>query len=323
MADYIEKLIRKKTGASSIEFEHTLQSLWSGYGSIDRYRLDGCDIPSVIVKHVRLTDGKRHPRGWNSDLSHRRKIKSYQVETHWYQHYAPLCDDHCRVPGILAVERHGDETIMIMEDLDASGFPGRSQSLDQAGIDRCLDWLAAFHARFMQHKPTGLWTNGSYWHLATRPDELAAMPDGPLKTHAGHIDQWLNGAPYKTLVHGDAKLANFCFSASGDRVAAVDFQYVGGGNGMKDVAYFLSSCLNEDECAQLERPLLDRYFDHLRQHLGRYQPAIDPDAVETSWRPMYAVAWTDFLRFLQGWSPGHWKIHAYSQAIADRVINAL
>ena len=323
MTDHIVKLIQRKTGATDIEFDHTLQSLWSGYGSIDRYALSGCDAPSVIVKHVRLPNGKKHPRGWNTDLSHQRKLKSYQVETCWYQNYAQACDEHCRVPGILAVEELGDETVMLMEDLDASGFSLRKSSVDMQEMNSCLNWLAAFHARFMKTKPKGLWSVGSYWHLDTRPDELQAMPGGALKENAKKIDQILSNAPFKTFVHGDAKLANFCFSTTDDSVAAVDFQYVGGGNGMKDVAYFISSCLGENECAHYEKNLLDTYFDYLSQHLSRYQPDVDADLVEQSWRPLYAVAWTDFFRFLQGWSPGHWKIHRYSQELADKVISTL
>ena len=323
MPDNIKKLIQQKTRAKSIEFDTTLQSLWSGYGSIDRYTLNGCVTPSVIVKHVRLPDAKRHPKGWNTNLSHQRKLKSYQVETNWYKNYAAECDDHCRVPGIFATEQYGDETVMLMEDLDASGFSLRKQSVDLQEMKSCLNWLAAFHARFMSIKPKGLWTVGSYWHLDTRPDELKAMPNGALKNNAARIDQLLNNAPYKTYVHGDAKLANFCFSTSGEQVAAVDFQYVGGGNGMKDVAYFISSCLDENECEHFEKSLLDIYFDYLHQHLSRYQPSIDTDQVEKIWRPLYAVAWTDFFRFLQGWSPGHWKIHRYSQDIADKVIKTL
>ncbi|MDM8546853.1 DUF1679 domain-containing protein [Candidatus Venteria ishoeyi] len=323
MSNPIEKLIQQSTRAKDVEFDYALQSLWSGYGSIDRYQLTGSQYPSVIVKHVRLPDKKNHPRGWNTDLSHQRKLKSYQVETHWYEHYARHCDNNCRIPQVLNIKHHGNEIVMIMEDLDASGFPLRKQSIGLAEMKLCLRWLAFFHARFMQQKPKGLWSIGTYWHLDTRPDELKAMPDNDLKRHAAKIDQLLNATPYKTLVHGDAKLANFCFSSSGEAVAAVDFQYVGGGNGMKDVAYFISSCLDENECEAYEASLLDIYFDFLKQALQQYQPAIDTAQVEESWRAAYPLAWTDFFRFLQGWSPGHWKIHRYSSQIAKQVIQSL
>ena len=208
----------------------------------------------------------------------------------------------------------------MMEDLAAAGYPHAAASIGEAEMHLVLDWLANFHATFMGDAPAGLWPTGSYWHLATRPDELVAMADGPLKKAANALDRTLNEAPYQTFVHGDAKLANFCFSDDGKRVAAVDFQYVGGGCGMKDVAYFISSCLNENECERQQESLLSRYFNALSTALKHRHANIDGNAVETAWRPLYGVAWTDFYRFLQGWSPGHWKIHAYSERLAREVL---
>ena len=105
--------------------------------------------------------------------------------------------------------------------------------------------------------PKKLWQKGSYWHLSTRPDELKAMQHSKLKDAAKSIDEQLNNCKYKTLIHGDAKVANFCFADDMSSVAAVDFQYVGGGCGMKDVAYFLGSCLSSSECENYEKELLD------------------------------------------------------------------
>jgi aminoglycoside phosphotransferase (APT) family kinase protein len=190
-------------------------------------------------------------------------------------------------------------------------------------IHTCLGWLANFHATFMGRAPEGLWEVGTYWHLATRPDELAVLEDGPLKKAASEIDRRLGDTRFPTFVHGDAKLANFCFSADGTRVAAVDFQYVGGGCGMKDVAYFISSCLDERESERLEGELLDGYFARLGDALTRRSSDLDLAAIEADWRPLYPVAWTDFYRFLQGWSPGHWKIHRYSERLAREVLAAL
>jgi hypothetical protein len=34
-----------------------------------------------VIKYVKLPDQGLHPRGWNTDRSHQRKIRSYQVET--------------------------------------------------------------------------------------------------------------------------------------------------------------------------------------------------------------------------------------------------
>ncbi len=107
------------------------------------------------------------------------------------------------------------------------------------------------------------------------------------------------------------------------KVAAVDFQYVGGGCGMKDVAYFIGSCLNESECERFEHELLDFYFLSLSSFVRERQPQIDVVALEDNWRAMFPLAWTDFHRFIKGWSPGHWKINGYSEKIAREVVDTL
>ena len=92
---------------------------------------------------------------------------------------------------------------------------------------------------------------------------------------------------------------------------------------MQDVAYFIGSCLDEESCAEAEQELLVFYFAELRSALSAYAKELDPDALEADWRALYPVAWTDFHRFLKGWSPGHWKIHSYSERLARQVIQQL
>ena len=89
---------------------------------------------------------------------------------------------------------------------------------------------------------------------------------------------------------------------------------------MQDLAYFIGSCFGEDECARLESQLLDQYFSFLRKALASSQSTVDADALESDWRALYPVAWADFYRFLKGWSPGHWKIHSYSEQMARAVV---
>jgi len=212
--------------------------------------------------------------------------------------------------------------VMVLEDLDAAGYPERRTRVSEAELNACLSWLAQFHALFLRESPEGLWPNGTYWHLETRPDELKVLAgeDPELHAAAAALDAELKASPFQTWVHGDAKLANFCFSVEGGSVAAVDFQYVGGGCGMQDLAYFIGSCFGEDECARLESSLLNRYFSFLRQALAGLHSTVDTDALESDWRRLYPVAWTDFHRFLKGWSPGHWKIHSYSEQLARSVV---
>ncbi len=323
MNGYFKNIILKSTGAREFFKIIQIQKLWSGYGAIVRYGLKGSKWSTIVVKHVRLPKGSTHPRGWNTDLSHNRKLKSYDVETAWYGQWSSYCDQSCYVPECLVCESHDDEVLIVLEDLNGAGYAERRNSVSMDELKVCLKWLAHFHATFMGEVPENLWELGTYWHLDTRPDELNVLKDKALKDAARCIDQKLKESPFQTFVHGDAKLANFCFSSCGTRVAAVDFQYVGGGCGMKDVAYFIGSCLDEDECARFETRLLDYYFQVLGEALKGKQKDIDIQALEQDWRSLYPVAWSDFHRFIKGWSPGHWKINEYSERLVRKTLEAL
>ncbi len=315
MNDYFTSIILQKTGASSLSEKEIIQHLWSGYGKIMRIGLENAAVDSVVIKHVQIPKSKNHPRGWNTDIGHQRKLKSYQVETRWYDTYSK--HSIARLPECLAIKTKDEEVLMVMEDLDAAGYPLRKSVVTWQEITECLAWLAKFHASYLEKTPTGLWEVGTYWHLETRPQELAILSDQKLKEAAPFIDEKLNNCQFKTFVHGDAKLANFCFAKSG-QVSGLDFQYVGGGCGMKDVAYFIGSCLDESECERLEAQILDNYFEHLQRELKERN-----EALETEWRSLYRVAWADFHRFLKGWCPDHWKINTYSERVTAEVINNL
>lgn len=319
----IDRFVRDLTGASGLVPKDRVQTLWSGYGSIERIGLRGTEVASVIVKHVK-PGGGGHPRGWNSDLSHQRKLNSYRVETHWYgrqKERAHPC--LARIPACLGTKTEGDEVLLVLEDLDGVGFAGRRSSVNQIEWQACVRWLAAFHVEHLSAQSEGLWENGTYWHLETRPDELEELDDLPLKNAAPAIDAKLKASAFRTLVHGDAKLANFCFSADGAEVAAVDFQYVGGGCGMKDLAYFVGSCFRDEEAERREEEVLNFYFEKLREFLQKMENEVCANELESDWRPLYRVAWADFHRFMKGWSPGHWKLSDYSERVTREVIDSL
>ena len=56
MDPHVRNIILEATGAGDLLKAETIQSLWSGYGSIDRYVLKGSEVDTVVVKHVRLPD---------------------------------------------------------------------------------------------------------------------------------------------------------------------------------------------------------------------------------------------------------------------------
>lgn len=303
-----------------------LQSLWSEYGEIARY-----DSPklgkSVIVKHVSPPSKVHHPRGWHSDVGHQRKVRSYQVEAEFYQFFAGCCDETCYVPqfiGLIKEPNHPEQLTLIMEDLKSSGFDLVYTRATDTQIKSVLSWLAHFHARFINIDTSTLWPVGCYWYLATRQAEFDAMPQGMLKNNARRIDEALNNARFQTLLHGDAKLANFCFSA-GEKVAGVDFQYVGRGIGVKDVMYFLGSCLSAPVLFEKHDSYVDYYFAQFSAAI--LSAPTDKanlhwvDEIEQEWRALIPFAWADFHRFLLGWSPEHVKINEFMQGQTARALN--
>lgn len=211
-----------------------------------------------------------------------------------------------------------NQSWFILEDLDLL-FPKRYSVLSADACYPCLIWLARFHAYHLQNDGVGLWPTGTYWHLQTRQDEYEAMAEGELKDAAVLLDARLKNCQFKTLVHGDAKIANICFPEAGDDIAMVDFQYVGQGCGIQDIAYFLGSCLSESECEQSAEKLLEIYFTELTLRL----PSDVAAAVEKEWRELYAIAWADFHRFLAGWMPEHTKINRYTQHLTRQALAQL
>jgi aminoglycoside phosphotransferase (APT) family kinase protein len=326
MKQFIESHIIQCFGARHVSEPSVIQRLWSGYGSIARYALEGADVNSVIVKHIAPPPpSAKHPRGWNTARSHQRKLQSYRVESSWYRDYAQRCGVRCRVPKCYSIQSVGDELILILEDLDEAGFNRRRQQVSQAELQRCLSWLATFHATFLEVAPCGLWPRGTYWHLDTRPDELEVLKheDRALYDAARTIDRRLATSTFQTLVHGDAKLANFCFAEDAPAVAAVDFQYCGRGCAMQDVAMLFSSCWGASDYERHEATALEDYFKAFGDALSRIHPTLDLAALEREWRALYPVACADFQRFLKGWSPGHWKVNAHSERLTRAVLAEL
>lgn len=315
----IVRAVKRATGAENVVLGERIQSLWSGYGEIRRARLEGAAVSTAIVKLIKPPVRAAEARSSAAIRSHERKLRSYEVELAFYQKYAARCGVECRVPTAYHCEKAPSGALFVLEDLDAAGYSERRVRPSEQDMLDCLAWLAAFHATFLGEAPDALWKVGTYWHLATRPDELARMRNDALRKAAPRIDARLRSARHRTFVHGDAKLDNFCFRAtSGSGVAAVDFQYVGGGVGVQDVAYFLDSCLDPASCERLAPRLLDAYFAALR----RAAPP-NADDVEAEWRALYPLARVDFHRFLLGWAPGSYDDDEYASRLTREVLATL
>lgn len=305
-----------KNNYQDIEVINVISTLWSGCGEIIRCRLDD---ETRVIKLISMPDFIEHSRIEQSQFALARKQQSYLVEYNWYKQYSSsLPDQAAAIPCFNLIQKQ-NQFALIFDDFTAFGY---QQAQDHTQhIHAILKWLAHFHAFHLSTPGEGLWPRGSYWHLATRPDEYARMPDSPLKAAAVHIDCALYKCKYQTLIHGDAKRANFAINSQTNHVLGYDFQYAGKGVGVIDVMYFLGSCLNESALKLNAHTYLNRYFAELNTALKQYQGTINADDLISSWRELWCYAWADFYRFLAGWSPQHVKINGYMQNQFNEYLN--
>ena len=282
-----------------------IQALWKGHGSVVRY--SSPHGRSVVIKHVELRQDEAE-----ADEGVERKRKSYIVERRFYEHFSARLPFSCRVPRPLAM----GSSFLALEDLVE--FPVRVKKIERREqrpiLSLVVKWLAEFHAKFMGESFAGqdeLWECGTYWALATRQQELAGIDDSSfLKRRAAEFDARLRqDDSILTFVHGDSKLANFCFSSDIGSVAGLDFQYVGRGCGVQEVVYLVANGVKDDNLAlEWSDGILDEYFSALMNNL------VDKDKIERM-RVLVPYAAADYLRFLRGWAP-----HRGAQPFLERLV---
>ncbi|KTF16725.1 kinase [Pseudoalteromonas sp. H105] len=294
----------------------TITSLWSGCGEIVRCSLD--DKPCVL-KAINVPDHINHPRITQSAVAIDRKKHSYHVEYSWYRRYSDTLPLQCRALTCFNTLKKDQNYVLVFADFTQQGFTPAVPCDEH--ILSIVKWLAYFHAYHLNNNGDELWNEGNYWHLSTRPDEYANMPNGELKQLAHRVENKLNTCEYNTLIHGDAKLANFAINSQTLDVLGYDFQYVGKGVGIVDLMYFLGSCLDEHALLTLTDKYLDAYYSFLSCAIKHFNIPCDAQSVITQWQALWPYAWTDFYRFLAGWSPAHGKINAYMLKQYDTVIH--
>ena len=334
-------------------------SLWAGYGSITEVTISPPtkDAASRAPQN-RLILKRVSPPEKGCGESHARKVRSYNVEAAFYADGGPavaLARAGVPVPTPLAVSSKGREIEMLLTDLRVT-HPlrfGRG-SFDEAVAG--LKLLAKIHAAFWESPlPDGLWPEGSYWRLDTRMDELAQTDDPRVVRSARAIDLRLRGiirrdggggggreerrVARRTLVHGDPKGDNLLLSEPGSSgaappaitAAAYDFQYCGGGLGVRDVAYFLCSAVDSRTLGAREDDLVAAYhaalLEGIRARGGGGGKEGGGDGSSSCSYPLEALrddldlAVADYSRFMAGW--GYWGNSSWAEAKAAKCLDRI
>lgn len=323
-ADRLEKWSRTSSSSSSVEIRN-LCRLWGGMGYVYEVSLSSDDkddeseegkVVRVVVKSVRALSSNK-----NASRGDRRKADSYVVEANFYERAAPWLREEkgLDVPTPYHVERSEDGGVVIcMSRLEGSSSSGADDPEEETRA--VLDWLAALHAATWGDDVAerhGLQPVGTYWHLGTRPDEHASMPNrgwkGRLKRAARAIDGRLERDPMRCCVHGDAKEANMIFRRDDEgrlRVSMCDFQYCGAGPPTKDLAYFLCVAAHDTD---------PRHVQYYHRRLSELLPddARRPTLHELN--ESLQLAYCDWTRFMIGW--GFWGADIKDEvtAVLDRL----
>ncbi|KAM0287999.1 hypothetical protein ACHAQH_000067 [Verticillium albo-atrum] len=224
----------------------------------------------------------------------------------------------------------GKRDVLTSEQVDSAlawlgRFHAESQSWSDGERAECvLPPLQEAHRRGEGSRGTKIWLNGGYTYLATRLKEYASLEEDEdsewASAFCGH-DEELGGGIAKavaevlkptgrraeSIIHGDVKSENLFTTADGDKVAFFDFQYVGLGLGVCDLAKLFTCSVplrlitNSDQweiaMEDGEKELLKRYRTALLQGDDDSYPW---DEFVRHWE----CALVDWCRFQASW--GFW-----------------
>jgi hypothetical protein len=192
-------------------------------------------------------------------------------------------------PSVLAGQvRLGWGSTLVLEDVTESGAvagaPGDAWTAEQAGL--AIDELARLHALLWEHPSLAReygWLAGPVRRtedalgsalavplmrrgLARAGEVVPAALHGPALEYAHHRRRWMRflTAGPRTLIHHDVHPGNFFWR--GGRPGLLDWHLVRAGEGVSDVAYFLSTALLPETRREHEARLLARYREALVEH---------------------------------------------------------
>jgi hypothetical protein len=212
-----------------------------------------------------------------------------------------------------------------------AGFHSRSWGLLPDSLDEyVLPPLEEFNRRQNAGKDIGggLWLNGGYTYLATRQKEYAFLAqdtdsgwseamcrasEGTSLSVAEMAALFLTpcGRSIESYIHGDVKSENLFTTPNGDEVAFFDFQYVGLGLGVCDLAKLFTCSVPPHLLVDIDEPLPEKLTMRgpERQLLKRYRTSLlrnrGSDLYEwETFQRHWETALVDWCRFQASW--GFW-----------------
>jgi hypothetical protein len=211
-----------------------------------------------------------------------------------------------------------------------AGFHGRSWSLLPDSLEECvLPPLEEAKRRGDGAEVEGaLWLNGGYTYLATRRSEYASLVEDTYSEWSDALCRPLEGSglsvaemaavfltpcgrPIESYIHGDVKSENLFTTENGDEVAFFDFQYVGLGLGVCDLAKLFTCSVPLHMLVEGDEPLSEQLeMGNGEKDLLRYyrMSLLQDDGGELypweTFKRHWETALVDWCRFQASW--GFW-----------------
>ena len=209
----------------------------------------------------------------------------YLRETSFYAQLAP--EISTPTPTCYFVERNeSDEFLLILEDMTPTAaidqFGGLSVEQAKLGLRALAGLHAPTRGQAALHQAD--WLGGTATALAPlyqavlpalfttfleRYDEQLSDDIRSVVTQLGTRLGDFSGyqSPYACVVHGDFRTDNLLFEGQGGVVplAVVDWQTVSVSSPLLDVAYFITTSLDDDACRTYEHELLEYYLTVMRE----------------------------------------------------------
>jgi Phosphotransferase enzyme family len=242
---------------------------------------------SLVLKHIRLRANWVAERSGDTVGREAALLGERSLDNIWSVFSSPYRAYACR----------GDEVRLLMDDLTDQLLPDIDEPLTLSQEDGLLSALARLHAAFWQSDTLNLpWLTSPRQLLgllapetlpintATEPvapvlqlafrgwdRAFAALPEAAVKVLRRPLDLVVaeNADLPRTLLHGDAKVANFAFLPSGG-IAAFDWALVGAGPCTMDLGWYLA--VNASRLARPKEQVIERYRELLEGALAEPLP---------------------------------------------------
>ncbi|KXG51814.1 uncharacterized protein PGRI_092070 [Penicillium griseofulvum] len=224
-----------------------------------------------------------------------------------------------------------------------AGFHSRSRSLLPPNFEEyVLPPLEESSRRQSSGKGgRGLWLNGGYTYLATRRKEYASLAQDTDSewsdvlcevsgacslSVAEMVALFLTpcGRAVESYIHGDVKSENLFTTTNGEKVAFFDFQYVGLGLGVCDLAKLFTCSVPLHMLVDGNGSLPEQLSmcDGEKGLLERYRKTLDGDSQLYDWETFkrhWETALVDWCRFQASW--GFWGNTEWLEARVRSILN--